>query len=503
MNQFDGNTALSSPLPNPLDTQLEPYYHLLESYSADSFGASCWNLSLKRSGDFGRVNFPPGWPDDMRTLAKICVLNYLVEGCTIKTCSAFLHASSTIFDFMHAHHYISFSQLRPGIIDLFVATLSNNDELTNSQRNRCMRAFESLVEAAVNLNLVAYTGVLDLSFRWKDPQLPKRAPDHCVVEQLDKLFFNMNTRIPLEHRCLYMVLRLRANRISEVLSMPLECISYPEEGVFALAIPTQKETPYHEPVYTKYSFLLAGRCESLFFELLKEQQELVRMRQSQISDICKDYFFLSPSSDTIVTVHSFNTFLEHFCNRYTITDAKGRPAKVTSHDFRHIAVCERLSSELITPYQTMVECNHSSLAQTMGYGYPSLHDETQHLAGISQEVFSFQKSEKSSPMVLPETKYDRLLNLPATRILPGHGICINAACTPRFEKCFRCHSFRPNPIYRDYMLAAIDLLEKKNEKLAKKKGTDSAIEKNQSQIELFHQYLEKCENVCAENYTSA
>lgn len=50
--------------------------------------------------------------------------------------------------------------------------------------------------------------------------------------------------------------------------MPLECIGYPEEGVFSVSVSTSKESSYHVPTFHTYNFLLTGRCESLYYQAL-------------------------------------------------------------------------------------------------------------------------------------------------------------------------------------------------------------------------------------------
>jgi hypothetical protein len=74
------------------------------------------------------------------------------------------------------------------------------------------------------------------------------------------------------------------------------------------------------------------------------------------------------------------------------------------HDFRYVAIGEHLRGGIISPIQTMIENNHSSLTETMGYGYSSPKDEAAH---------AFEAT------VLPEHKYHTLENQPLIRLIPG------------------------------------------------------------------------------------
>ena len=206
-----------------------------------------------------------------------------------------------------------------------------------------------------------------VGYRFDSQVEPKRAPDTVTVNQLDSLFFDKAVDIPLGYRAIYILLRLHTHRISEVLATPLDCISYPADDVFAITIPNSKETPHHIPDYQKYNFLLSGFCGGLCHDIVHAQQQYAINQQSTLPDNLKEYLFVSHKGQRLITTRDFNSYLSEFCARYNIIDASGNPTKVTSHDFRHIAVCERFKSDIISPERTSVECNHASVDDTMGY----------------------------------------------------------------------------------------------------------------------------------------
>lgn len=169
-------------------------------------------------------------------------------------------------------------------------------------------------------------------------------------------------------------------------------------------------------------------------------------------------------------------------------DTDGNLAHVTSHDLRHVAVKERLCNNIISPYQTMIESNHSSLEQTIGYGYPSLRDEAAHLGAVVSKVHQEKWSispvaeDTVEPIVLPEHKYHSLENQPFTRLIPQYGACCDVSCSPRFEKCFDCNYFTPDEVYLEYIENAITTLEDKIIMLQKKRGSEEAIKFNQERL---------------------
>lgn len=203
------------------------------------------------------------------------------------------------------------------------------------------------------------------------------------------------------------------------------------------------------------------------------------------------YLFVSQKGQRLITTRDFNSYLSEFCARYNIIDASGNPTKVTSHDFRHIAVCERFKSDIISPERTSVECNHASVDDTMGYGYYSKHDEAKHLAQIVSPILPLDSNEQSAPRFVPARKYEILAKQPTTRVIPYYGLCLDRKCSPQFERCFHCDLFIPDPQYREYIAAAIKRLQEANELIARKHGNDTIRQQNLKDIQTFNAYLEK------------
>lgn len=292
---------------------------------------------------------------------------------------------------------------------------------------------------------------------------------------------------------MYLTLRMRTHRISEVIAMPLDCISYPEENVFTISVPTSKETAYHVPVFHQYSFLVDGVCENIYYKLLIQQHDYALSMQEQLKPQYQGYLFVHPKLRRIITTKDFNSYLSELCENNNVIDSDGNAARITSHDLRHINVCERLQGNVISATETMVECNHSTLDQTLGYGYPSKKDEAKHLANITKQIPLFGKQKEVQCLQVPSFKYDRFLEEPTTRIIPGYGICRNENCKPQFEKCITCESFSPDPTYRDYFSAAIDLLIKRNQQIVKKHGDGKILKRNEEMIHLYQKCLDKIE----------
>ena len=415
----------------------------------------------------------------------------LSAGSTISTCSNRIHDACFVFNFFESKK-LSISQLNQALFFSFYKYLKAI-KLEVWHRNRYLQTLQTLAESGESLGVLKVESIIPVGRRYKDYSCPKRAPEAQVVAQVDNLFFNLKNNIPLGYRVMYLTLRMRTHRISEVIAMPLDCISYPEENVFTISVPTSKETAYHVPVFHQYSFLVDGVCENIYYKLLIQQHDYALSMQEQLKPQYQGYLFVHPKLRRIITTKDFNSYLSELCENNNVIDSDGNAARITSHDLRHINVCERLQGNVISATETMVECNHSTLDQTLGYGYPSKKDEAKHLANITKQIPLFGKQKEVQCLQVPSFKYDRFLEEPTTRIIPGYGICRNENCKPQFEKCITCESFSPDPTYRDYFSAAIDLLIKRNQQIVKKHGDGKILKRNEEMIHLYQKCLDKIE----------
>lgn len=473
---------------------------VLSRFSGSNFMDIEWPISIATSGQHAILRFPQGAMSNEGIILRALVLDSLCYNASTASCKRVIHDAAMFFAFLEEHK-IYIENCRSSVINIFISRLDSISELSISQKNSLMRTVAALIDTCSKYELLQGTGVIDCSYRWKEQKEPKRAPDNCVTEALDILFFDFNnTDIPNAYRCLYFLLRLIPNRISEALAMDIDCLSYPDIDVYAISIPTSKETPYHIPKYQNYSRKLSGWCEGMMYESIRTQQAYAQEKQSALTDHDKGYIFVSPINKRLITKAEFNDFLDKLCIRHHIMDAAGNQAHVTSHDFRHVTIGERLRNDIISPIQTMIESNHSTLDQTMAYGYQSEKDEATHLGDITGEIF--QKSwgvlsgdnKAIDPIVFPEHKYKSIENQPFTRLIPGYGLCCNVSCSPRFEKCFSCREFEPDKMYLEYIENAIRILEKRISTLQKKRGSADAIKFNQERIEIFRLFINKIKN---------
>lgn len=489
------SAALQLPNNNPRDYEGLPeelrqeYAKILNLYSTDDFYSAIWHIHLNKAKRTGNIRFPQSQTLLESDITRITVIITLTSGTAIATCQRRVHDFNTILNFF-ASENLNLHYITQNGIDNFIKYLDSSP-YDAWKRNQYMQSLQVLTESLTTFDVIHIPSNLNATYRFPQQCEPKRAPDTITINQLDSFFFDNKVDIPLDYRAIYLLLRLHTHRFSEVAATPLDCISYPDDNVFAITIPNSKETPLHMPNYQKYNFLLTGFCGGFCHDIVYKQQQYATDMQQNIPDEIKDYLFVSHKGPHLVTTSEFNSFLSEFCAQHQIVDAAGNPAKITSHDLRHIDVCERFKSNIVSTERTSVECNHACVEDTMGYGYYSKHDEATHLAEIVKPILPFDFDTAPSPRKVPPRKYETLAKQPATRVIPYYGLCLNRKCSPQFEKCFHCGSFIPDPQYKKYIKANIERLQKVNDQILKKHGNPTVLQQNLKDIQTFNIYLEK------------
>ena len=467
----------------------------LVHFSECSWSDSVWDLRIPASGKTAKISFPNATGLD-RDILRATALTFLVQYASPNAAQRVVREGFYFITHLNESG-LFIENIRTPIVSSYIEHLKKQ-QIGDSQKNSRIRSACSLFETCVENGLATTTAkAVDFSYRFSEPAERRRAPDKCVVDALDKLFFDFsNGEIPQVFRLAYFLLRLIPNRISEILAMNLECLSYPDVGLFAISIPNWKETPLHIPIYSKYTFSMNGIVESAFYKLVRQQQDSIRQYARQETQDT-DYLLYDLQRDRVITQVDFNRFLSEMIKGHDILTANGQKAEVTSHALRHVCIGERLRSGIYSPEQTMKEANHSNIDVTLSYGYMSEHDEAEHLGKISSVVLTEELDVADAeipakPKSVNPAKYLRLQNDTAfMRVIPCFGLCSNANCSPQYEKCVKCDHFRPDELYLDYFIEARGIVQKRLLKFMKSGGAPAAIEFEKNQLETINAYIER------------
>lgn len=280
----------------------------------------------------------------------------------------------------------------------------------------------------------------------------KYIPEY-VAKQLDWIF--MEEDIPITMRCIYWLLRLIPSRISEILGMKIECIK-PFDGHYCIFIPMWKQNGgYREPII-RTIHIENKEMGGHLIALILEQQKMAMSYQSYLPEEKKGALFAYRSQILLDGVwHSENRYrvasgryisyhLKEICRRYDVRDENGGEYVVTSHQFRHNGVTDRLRAGFTLPQIAEMTAHHGTAMLYASYAHLNLFPET------IVEPMKYQ-TEAENPYVLFGgrilnmdfvTESRLLKNIRAHRV-PG-GVCADVThCRSGIWECISCRDFVP------------------------------------------------------------
>lgn len=299
-----------------------------------------------------------------------------------------------------------------------------------------------------------------------------------IVCQLDHIF--KRDEIDLYLRCAYWILRLIPSRISEVVGMPIECLKR-FDGKYVLFIPTWKQNGgWRQPV-TRSIHLEEKGIAAYLIALIKEQQEAARQlqgympvhKQGALFTYRQRYLFRNGEPYYtklcfVATRDTVRTRFQDVCVKYRVQDRDGNLYKITTHQFRHNGITDRLASGFTIAQIADMTGHHGDAMIYNAYTHLDLKPETMI---EKQEFVSKESGSRDERYILfggrilnmNEQLEKRLLkNLRAHRVRGG--ICSDiTGCKSDMWNCLECKSFVPDAEQRDYYVEQIVLWKKKQE----------------------------------------
>jgi len=295
-----------------------------------------------------------------------------------------------------------------------------------------------------------------------------------ITTQLDKAFMGEN--IPVKLRTIYWVLRLIPSRVSEVLGMQIDCLK-PFDEHYCLFIPTWKQNGgYTEPIMRTihlndegmggHLIALIGEQQKMSIayqdKLLERKQGLLFSYRAQIKK--KGVYYMQNRYNVASWVYVSYQFKE-ICKIYHIKNENGEIYKVTSHQFRHNGVTDRLKAGFTLPQIAEMATHHGTAMLYGSYAHLNLFPETL-IEPIKYET------EAKNPQILFHgrilnmdivTETRLLKNLRAQRVLGG--ICSDVThCQSGMWNCIDCEHFVPEveqlPYFKEQVVTWSDKADK-------------------------------------------
>lgn len=276
----------------------------------------------------------------------------------------------------------------------------------------------------------------------------KYIPDE-VADRLDVIF--MGDDIPLVYRGIYWTLRLIPNRVTEVLSMTPKCVKRLNADTYTLTIPSFKQSGPYVPNDIK---LIEVRYEGVgkyLVDLLLAQREEVL---AQLGDSAEFLFSSKPyclvrdtrtggrryvACGAVIpkSLYSCNHFFSRLCEYREITDEHGEPYSVTTHQFRHNAISDRMNSGLFRAIDLLpLTAHHNTQMIEQSYTHTSVRD----IRGEDPVLFRGRIINTDDP-----SRFDGILAKPFAKRVHKIGVCSDVrGCGADKSKCLSCKYLVPD-----------------------------------------------------------
>ena len=353
-----------------------------------------------------------------------------------------------------------------------------------------------------------YDGIQSRNPFYKNIYGPEKLLDYKyipedVAKQLDCAF--MGEDIPVTIRCIYWLLRLIPSRISEILGMKIDCLK-PFDRHYCTFIPTWKQNGgYMEPIMRVIHVNDEGMGAHLM-ALIREQQKMALSYQEYLPEDKRGALFAyraqirqkgvwyTQNRYTVASWVHVSYHLKEICIRCNIRDESGAIYKVTSHQFRHNGITDRLRAGFTLPQIAKMTAHHGDAMIYASYAHLNLFPET------LVEPLKYE-TETEHPYVLfggrilnmdAITESRLLKNIRAHRV-PG-GICADVTnCKSGLWSCIDCEHFVPEVEQLPYFKEQGAAWDEKADRFK----NDTLLYQNYTNIALkFKRIVENLEGEC-------
>lgn len=287
--------------------------------------------------------------------------------------------------------------------------------------------------------------------------------------------------------------------------MPIESLKR-FDGKYVLFVPSWKQNGGWRRPVTRSIHLEEKGIAAYLIRLIKEQQEAAKQLQEYMPDYKQGALFIYRQRYSlrkgepyytklcfVATRDTIRTRFQDICVRYGVRDQDGKPYKVTTHQFRHNGITDRLAAGFTTAQIADMTGHHGDAMIYNAYAHLDLKPET---IIEKQEFVSEESGSRDERYILfggrilnmNEQLEKRLLkNLRAHRVRGG--ICSDiTGCKSDMWNCLECKSFVPDAEQRDYYIEQIALWKEKQERFHSFPRIRENAERN---VKLFESILRK------------
>lgn len=413
-------------------------------------------------------------PERFRDMSKYYALIRIANGDTVRTIKSRMSRIKWFWEFIEKEN-IRFEEIHVSTAHIFKEFLTDT-ECSIATIKDVWRETNTFVNTMNGFDGVKIKNPFTINPFVSNKKLYYKYIPEYVATQLDEVF--RKEEIDLYLRCVYWLLRLIPSRISEILGMSIDCIK-PYCNHWVLFIPTWKQNGGNlKPIYRTIHIEDKGMGEYLL-SLLNQQRDLAQKLQKELPKEKCGLLFTYRSiyhyknceksaarSIRVATVNVIEKQFKRICKQYEIKDENNRIYCVTSHQFRHNGITDRLEAGFTIEQIADMTGHHGDAMIWNAYSHLDLKPKT--IIEKQQYVMDEPRDNKN-PYVLfngrilnmnEQTEKRLLKNMRALKV-PG-GICSDVTgCNGDMWNCLECEHFIPDAGQLSYFREQVQNLKDK------------------------------------------
>jgi integrase len=507
---------------------------LLGDFDFDDDTWDCYKMRGKRVDKHSFKIYFNQTPEKHKSVVKLFAL---LSDMNIGTRQGYVKDLNPFFEYLNIMDpNLTLASVTPEIVRGYRDYLSRKEEYKKGQKKDYWRSLKVFFNTMSGFPggpsiTLAYRNPFTINSKERKKNRRKPIPQQDI-DKLDDLIFDMSNDIPLVVRVHYWTMRLFPNRVNQVSSMRLDCLT-PHFNHYILRIPSWKINGGHKTPTIKAITVGYHGITKTYIDMIKELQEHVKelnkyvkpkkdekeldligylflyargfsLRTDESGKIVTNYYPGSPGP-FIYEGNKANRTLKEICMHLNIEP-------VTTHQFRHNSVTSR-SEYGFTDEQIMARTGHKSKEMKKNYE----HMDEKYVRAVHDEVTKELTPVEESPVIFRGTILN-LKNKFSEKILkqkgissylvgrlkkPGQtvGVCSQVAveqCAPdgtpvRYE-CYACNWFVPiadkyNEYVEDYRF-----WEEKSQSAKGKPNMAATFENAIRNMALLKRVISICEN---------
>ena len=260
--------------------------------------------------------------------------------------------------------------------------------------------------------------------------------------------------------------------------MTIDCIK-PFDSHYCLFIPTWKQNGGRQAPIMRCIHINDDGIGSMLIGLIKKQQKYAQELQQYMPDNKKKALFTFQSKlyrnngdvdyrniYNVMTWPNLSSRLKTICKHFNIQDENGGIYNLTTHQFRHNGITDRLEKGFTVEQITDITGHHGSTMLLDAYSHLNLKPETiikaqgAVLKEIEKDLTTFNGKVLNFD---GKTESEIMKNIRAHKVRGG--ICSDiTGCKSDMMSCLECKFFIPDPEQKEYYKEQIKLWKEKTEK---------------------------------------